>query len=54
MFGFSSAGECTVPLEESLVTYKHGDFLTHWPGMWPFTKSRCQSLIQGVTSYKLL
>ena len=54
IYGFSSAGECTVPLEASLLAYKHGDFLTYWSGIWSFTESRCQFLTQGVTSYKFL
>jgi len=32
MYGFSSARECTVPLEESLLTCERGDFLAHSPG----------------------
>ena len=38
MDGFSSARECTVPLEESLLSCKRGDFLAHSPGYVAFFK----------------
>jgi hypothetical protein len=38
MYGFSSARECTVPLEKSLLSFKRGDFLAHSPGYVAFLK----------------
>jgi hypothetical protein len=39
MYGFSSARECTIPLEESLLTCKRDDFLAHSPGYVAFLKT---------------
>jgi hypothetical protein len=38
MYGFSSATEGTVPLEESLFTCKRGNFLAHSSGYVAFLK----------------
>jgi hypothetical protein len=38
MYGFSSARERTVPLEESLLGCRRGGFLAHSPGYVAFLK----------------